>query len=564
MSVLAPPAGEPGPHTLGRWTRDRARLTPHKVAVDERGTTLTYAELDARALALAERLLRAGYVRGDRVATLTRNSADHVVLFFACAKAGLVLTPMSWRLAAEELAYQLRHARPALVLVQAALAGAARAALAHLDAAPPVELLGPDGVELHVPGPARTDGAAPEPHRAVADDDPLLLVYTSGTARAPKGVLLTHANCFWTNLSLSGGTGMTSQDVVLSVLPQFHVGGWNIQPLLAWWTGATVLLEPELDAARMLELLADRGVTTMMGVPTVYQLLADHPGFDGTDLSSLTHAVVGGAPMPEALLHRWRARGVRIIQGYGLTEASPNVLALPPGDAPSRIGWVGKPYPHVDVAVADPATGALLHGPAQGELLVRGPAVFAGYFRDPEATAAAVVDGWLRTGDLVERDAEGYFRVVDRLDDMYISGGENISPAEVEQALGCHPGVAEVAVVGVPDRRWGQVGHAFVVRAPGSAVSEEELMEHCRTRLAAFKAPRSVGFVDRLPRTALHKVQRGALPPVDGAAPADAPRADDGAAAFDGPATFDGAAVPVEATAVAAPRAVAGDTGVPR
>lgn len=508
MSALPPAADR---HTLGRWTTDRARLTPAKVAVDERGRRTTYAELDARATALAERLLRAGYGRGDRVATLTRNSTDHVVLFFACAKAGLVLVPLSWRLAGEELAYQLRHARPALVLVQPPLAEAARAALAGTDPAPAVELLGPDGVEAHVPHPVRTDPAAPAGPRPVSDDDPLLVVYTSGTAEAPKGVVLTHANCFWTNLSLAGATGLTAEDVVLAVLPQFHVGGWNIQPLLAWWTGATVVLEPEFDPGRALAAVAAHGVTTMMGVPTTYQLLAEHPDFATADLSTLAHAVVGGATMPEALLRTWHARGVRITQGYGLTEAGPNVLALPAADAATHLGSVGKPYPHVEVAVADPATGELLAGPGRGELLVRGPAVFAGYLRDPDATAAAVRDRWLHTGDLVERDGAGYFRVVDRLTDMYISGGENISPAEVEAALTAHPDIREAAVVGVPDPRWGEVGHAYVVPRPGAALTSEDVITHARTRLAAFKAPRTVGFVDELPRTALHKLRRGAL-----------------------------------------------------
>ncbi|MPV36401.1 AMP-binding protein [Georgenia subflava] len=505
------PPGEPGWHTLGRWTRDRARLAPDKVAVDHRGATTTYAELDARATGLAERLLRAGYAPGDRIATLTHNSTDHVVLFFACAKAGLVLVPMSWRLATEELAYQLRHARPALVAVQAGLAADARAALAQLDVPPPVELLGPDGVEQHVPGPSRPDGVPASAPRSVADDDPLLLIYTSGTARAPRGVLLSHENCFWTNLSLSLATGMTNQDVVLSVLPQFHVGGWNIQPLLAWWTGATVILEPDFDAGSVLHLLDRRRVTTMMGVPTTYQRLAEHPGFAAADLAGLTHAVVGGAPMPEPLLHTWNERGVRIIQGYGLTEASPNVLALPSAEAVDHVGSVGKPYPHVEVALTDPSSGALLHGAARGELVVRGPAVFAGYFRDPEATATALQGGWLHTGDLAERDADGFYRIVDRLTDMYISGGENISPAEVEAALAKHPDVVDVAVVGVPDQRWGEVGHAFVVRAPDATVSADELVEHCRAHLATFKAPRSVSFVEHLPRTALHKVRRSAL-----------------------------------------------------
>ncbi|MBC7290094.1 MAG: AMP-binding protein [Actinotalea sp.] len=500
-----------GLHTLGRWVCDRARLAPDHVAVVEGERATTYAELDARAEALARRLQRAGYLVGDRVATLTRNSTDHVVLFMACARTGLVLVPLSWRLAPGELEHQVRHSRAVLLLAERGLAAAAQDAVGGLEPAPPVELLGPDGVEQHVPGPVRLDAEPQAGRRAVRDDDALLQIYTSGTSRAPKGVVLTHASCFWTNLALNGVAPLGTDDVVLAVLPQFHVGGWNVQPLLAWWVGATVVLEREFDAGRALALLSRHGVTTLMGVPATYRLMAEHPDFAGADLSSLRYAVVGGAPMDEDLLRSWHARGVRILQGYGLTEAGPNVLGLPPADAEKHVGSVGKPYPYVDVAVRDPLTGRTLHGAARGELLVRGPAVFAEYFRDPEATRAARVDGWLRTGDYVERDADGYFRVVDRLDDMYISGGENISPAQVEAVLTRHDAIAEAAVIGVPDPRWGQVGHAYLVLAPGASVTTEEVVAHCRAHLAAFKAPRHVTVVDALPRTALHKLRRSAL-----------------------------------------------------
>ena len=251
---------------------------------------------------------------------------------------------------------------------------------------------------------------------AVADDDPLLLVYTSGTTGKPKGALLTPANCFWTNLSFDLTTGLSGDDVVLQVLPQFHVGGWNVQALLAWWKGATVVLERDFDAARCLALIEEKRVTTMMGVPATYLFMAQEPRFADADLSSLRRAVVGGAPMPEALLETWARRGVEILQGYGLTEAAPNVLCLPPEDATRKLGWAGKPYAFVDVDLSD-----------EDELLVRGPNVFAGYWRNPQATAEAfTADGWLRTGDVAERDDEGFYRIKGRLKDMYISGGENV------------------------------------------------------------------------------------------------------------------------------------------
>ncbi len=511
-----------GLHTLGRWTTDRSLATPHRIAIDDRGCTLTYGEMERRAAGLADGFRAAGYRAGDRIATLTGNSSDHVVVFFACAKAGLVLVPLSWRLTAAELADQLALAEPQLLLVEGDLDSLAAAAAALLPHRPRSAAPGPGGVEKSVPPPTRVrpdspadTGAENRAERAggdaVRDDDPLLMIFTSGTEGPSKAAVLTHANCFWTNLSLSRTLDMGSTDVVLAVLPQFHVGGWNIQPLLAWWTGATVVLERGFDPGRVLQLIAERGVTMLMGVPTQYLMLAEHPDFAHAELGSLRHAVVGGAPMPAPLLRIWHRRGVALSQGYGLTEASPNVLCLANDDAARMVGYSGKPYPHVTVAVADPVTGAVLDGAATGELLVGGPGVFAGYFRDPAATAAALAGGWLRTGDLVERDAEGFIRVVDRLKDIYISGGENVAPAEVEAVLLNHPAVAQAAVVGVEDGRWGERGLGFVVIRPGLACDEQELLEHCAAGLAAFKVPARIEMVGALPRTALNKVLRARL-----------------------------------------------------
>ncbi|GAA1059686.1 class I adenylate-forming enzyme family protein [Agromyces bracchium] len=499
-----------GACTLGRWTSDRARTTPDAIAIDDRGVAITYRELDERAGRLAAAFRTAGYAIGDRVATITGNSADHVVLFFACAKAGLVLVPLSWRLSPRELSEQLEIADPVLLLVEDEFQTLSRATLGRLAQRIPVAALGAHGVERRVPHPGAR-GETPSTRTDVRDDDTLLIVFTSGTTSRPKGAMLTHANCFWTNLSLSKTIAIAEHDVVLAVMPQFHVGGWNIQPLLAWWSGATVVLERTFDPGRVLRLVAERGITTMMGVPANYLFLAQHPDFAHTDLSRLGHAVVGGAPMPPALLRTWHARGVALTQGYGLTEASPNVLCLPDREARERVGSAGLPYAHVDVEVADPATGELLEGAAEGELLVSGPGVFAGYFRDPDATAAALRDGRLHTGDLVRRDADGYFTIVDRLTDVYISGGEGVSPAEVESVLIAHPAVADVAVVGVPDDRWGEVGSAWVVLRPGAITDAAELAEFARGSLAGYKVPRDIRFIDEIPRSTAAKTLRRVL-----------------------------------------------------
>lgn len=495
----------PGAHTLFRWIADRARISPDAVAIADRGVQTTYGELHEGSASLAAALASAGYGRGDRIATLTGNSTRHIELFLACARLGIALVPLSWRLSPVELAAQIVHADPHLLILEDAYADLGRAALARVAHPPNVV----DFAEIG--SPPERDGAEPPGAGAAQDDDVILLLFTSGSSGLPKAAQLTQANCFWNNLSFSRTLPLTEDDVVLVMLPQFHAGGWNIQTLLALWVGATIVLERSFDAGRVLHLIAEHRVTTFMGVPTNYQLLADHPDFASTDLSSLGTVVVGGAPMPVPLLRVWHARNVRLCQGYGLTEASPNVLCLPAKDAEKRAGSAGKPYPFVDVAVADPATGALLEGAATGELLVGGPGVFAGYFRAPEATALARQGEWLRTGDMVHRDAAGYFTIVDRIKDIYVSGGENVSPTEVEAALRLHPAVDQVAVVGVPDERWGEVGKAYIIRREGWDAGADELSAHCREHLARFKIPKQIEFVNALPYNAMNKIRRFSL-----------------------------------------------------
>lgn len=527
--------------TVGVWIRDRAVVTPERLAIDfqgwESGLDLpaggpqarragkdetaggtiqgagdapekmrtTYGQLDQGSERLAGALLTAGVKPGDRVATLTGNRPEHVELLFACAKAGLILAPMNPRLAGAEIAYQLDDAEPAAFFVAPEHEGLARDALSQAHASPQRMPLTRDALDGFA-GPDEDSH-----HVIVDDDDPLLLVYTSGTTGTPKGAVLTHANCFWTNLSLDRTVDLMTTDVVLQVLPQFHVGGWNVQPLLAWWKGATVVLEPRFDAERALALIERKRVTTMMGVPATYLFMAEEPTFAETDLSSLRQAVVGGAPMPPSLLKTWHDRGVDIVQGYGLTEAAPNVLCLPPEQARRKLGYAGKPYPHVEAKLRDPETGQYLLGPARGELVVRGPNVFPGYWRNEEATRRAFAAGWLLTGDVAERDEEGFYRIRDRVKDMFISGGENVYPAEIESVLHDHPQVVEAAVVGVPHERWGEVGVAFVVVRGHEGVDAGELLATCHKRLAKFKVPKEVRFVDALPRSAVNKVLKTEL-----------------------------------------------------
>ena len=486
---------------VGEWIGARSAVDPEHVAIVFHGRTMTYRELDHRSTRLALALLARGLEPGARVASITENHPEHVVLLFACAKAGLILAPLNWRLAHDELQLQVELFDPSLIVVSATQwprVTANPAIASHVTMH--LESLNDELVTLG------TTGDLP----SVDEQDGLLLIATSGTTGTPKGALLTHANCYWTNRSLDAAVPMTGDDVVLQVLPQYHVGGWNVQPLLAWWRGATVVLESSFDAPHVLEVIQHHGVTTMMGVPTTYLMLAQHPAFDDADLTSLHTVIVGGAAMPRTLVDRWRARGVAVVQGYGLTEAAPNVCCLAGEEAARRPGSVGRPYRYVEVAIRD-VNGDPIEGAGRGELWVRGPNVFAGYWRDPAATAAVLVDGWLDTGDVAERDGDGFYRIVGRTKEMYVSGGENVFPVEVERVLTAYEDVAEAAVVSVSDPTWGESGVAFVVPRRGADIDVDALVAHCRDHLAAFKVPRSIEVVDELPQTHIGKVNKAAL-----------------------------------------------------
>ncbi|WP_394216219.1 class I adenylate-forming enzyme family protein [Brachybacterium vulturis] len=486
--------------TLDRWITPHAAAAPSRPAILDRGVVVSYGELESRAAALAEALDRAGHGHGSRIATVTGSTADQVVLLLACAKTGAMLVPLSWRLTAGELAQQLRIADPSLLLVEEDHLPVAEDAAERLGGLPlPSTTLGAEGVETQVPG-ARTPRPAGVPRPA----DALLMLFTSGTTSAPKAVVLTQANCVWVNRSLQGAAPLRRSDVVLQVLPQHHVAGWNIQPLLAWHLGALVVLERTFDAGRALALVERHRATAMMGVPTLYRALLQHPDVAMRDLSSLRTAIVGGGMLDARAREELAGHGITLRQGYGLTEAAPNVTMT---QHPSDAGTAGRAYPHVELALL--VEGEVSRAPGTGELLVRSPAVFSGYFRDEEATAQTMHEGWLRTGDLVELDAEGRVRIVDRVKDIIRSAAESIAPIEVELALLEHPRITEAAVAGIPSERWGEELVAWLVL--GAELDEREIRSHLETRLAGFKHPKQIVVVESIPRTSSGKPLRRVL-----------------------------------------------------
>jgi fatty-acyl-CoA synthase len=352
-------------------------------------------------------------------------------------------------------------------------------------------------------------------------------MYTSGTTGQPKGAIITHGMTFWNCVNLGAPAYITPSSVLLTVLPLFHTGGLNCYTNPVLHAGGTVLIMRAFDPGLALKLISDPavGINLFFGVPSIYQFMARHPAFAASDLSRLVIGGVGGAPMPVPLLHAWEARGVALQQGYGMTETSPAVLVLDREDAVRKAGSSGKPVLHTEVRVVHPDGRDATIGEL-GELWVRGPNVTPGYWNRPDANQSSFTDDWLHTGDATRVDEEGFYYIVDRWKDMYISGGENVYPAEVENVLHQLDAIAEAAVIGMPDAQWGEVGMAIVAVKPGQSISEAGIFAHCAANLARFKCPRVIRFVDALPRNATGKIHKPTLRKnFASAAPTDAAKA---------------------------------------
>ncbi len=493
---MTPPPG------LGSWTARRARATPERTALVHGSRRLTYAALHDRVRALAAGLAGLGVGRGDRVAYLGPNHPAFVETLFATTALGAVFVPLNSRLAVQELAFALEDTGAGMLVHAAGVDGAA---ILPLDASNAASLaltleVGGSYDELITGTADRRDPVDVDP------DDTAILLYTSGTTGRPKAARLSHANLTWNALNVLVDVDLARDEVCLLSAPLFHAAALGMTCLPVLLKGGTLVLEESFDVDRTLDLVPAEGVTIMFGVPTMFAALARAPRFTDTDLSSVRYLLCGGAPVPPALLERYAQRGLTFLQGYGMTEAAPGVLLLDREHAREKTGTAGRPHFFSDVRLAD-----------TGEVLVRGPNVVDGYWRRPQESAEAFEAGehadrgWFRSGDVATVDAEGFHRIVDRVKDLYISGGENVSPAEVEGVLTTHPEVVDAAVVGVPDERWGETGHAWVVLAPDAAATPADLLAHLDGRLARFKHPRRVEIVEALPRNPTGKLDKGAL-----------------------------------------------------
>lgn len=468
----------------------------------ETGIVRTFADVDAECGRIAHLLGELGARPGDRIAVLCHNTAVFFPLLFACARARLILVPLNWRQTVAELAPVVEDCAARLLLFDApntglaealgSIAGIERTALASLEA------------EARRPGPT----VAP---CAWDGETPWYLLYTSGTTGSPKAVIQTATMAVANAVNVQTATGIGAHTRALDFLPLFHTAGINLHTMPIFLSGGTSRVVPKFDAGVLLEAIAGGEVTVFFGVPQIYQALSLHPEFGSCDLSRVDHWGCGGAPLSAPLIEMFLGRGVTICNGMGMTETGPTVFFMDRASAASKIGSVGKPQLLAEVRLVG-ADGLVVGPGASGELQFRGPGITPGYFGNEAATIAAFDDGgWLRSGDVGRMDEDGYFYIVDRIKDMYISGGENVYPAEVEAVLARHPGVLEAVIVGVPDARWGEVGHAVLIPRPGATIDEAAVVAHARAHLAAYKVPRHVTVMAELPRAATGKVRKHLL-----------------------------------------------------
>src|SRR5215212_2207355 len=492
------------------WIAHFGRRTPDKIAAIDLASErrLSYAQFDARISRLATHLrdtLKVG--RGDRVAVLALNTTDTLEVQFACGRIGAVFLPLNTRLTVPELQFIVGDASPKLMIHDPDLAETALtvAKLCNLASA---LLLGPGGSYE-----AAIASAKPlNKFEDVTHDDISTIMYTSGTTGLPKGAIITHGMTFWNCVNLGGPAYISPSSVLLTVLPLFHTGGLNCYTNPVLHAGGTVLIMRAFDPGLALQLISDpsRGINVFFGVPSIYQFMAQHPTFATSDFSRLVIGGVGGAPMRVQMVKEGEESGGAMEKGYGMTETSPAVLMLDKEDAGRKAGSSGKPVLHTEVRIVRP-DGSDADVGELGELWVKGPNITPGYWNRPDANASSFTDGWLHTGDAARIDNEGFYYIVDRWKDMYISGGENVYPAEVENVLHQLTAIAEAAIIGIPSEQWGETGMAIIAVKPGHSIDEATIHAHCAANLARFKCPRVIEFVDALPRNATGKIHKPTL-----------------------------------------------------
>jgi fatty-acyl-CoA synthase len=498
---------------IGFWLAKHAKLHPNRVALITPEKTYTYGELNREVNRVAHALTSLGLKEGDRIGVLCMNYPQFLALLFSAGKLGIVNVSLNHRLTPPEIAYQMNDSKVRVLFV-----GSEQASyIAPLKEQTKVEKVfvlegtAPSGCGTYADLIKSQPDA--EPGDPISWDKGLLTVYTSGTTGKPKGVVLTHANQFWNAMNDIIPLRLTADDTMLTILPLVHVGGVGLFTLPALLLGGRVVMPRKFDPDETIRLIEKEKPTIMMGVPAIWQMFIASPLFKTADLSSVRVFYNGGDRCPLEVVKAFRDRGCTFGGGYGLTETSPTAFMLEPEDfikGTENLGFIGKPAFFNEARYVSPDGKDVLAGEV-GEIWLRGGNVFNGYLNRPDANAEVITDGWFHTGDLASHDEEGLTFVVGRSKEMFKSGGLNVYPAEIEAVLSKHPVIREVCVIGVPDPKWNEVGKAIVALKPGTTATPEELIAFCDGQLARYKTPRSVVFVNALPRNTLGKINRGEL-----------------------------------------------------
>jgi len=492
----------------------RAELTPERVGLlaVETGVEYTYRELNARANRAANWLRELGVEKGDRVAILAQNSVVYVDLLYGLAKIGAILAPLNWRLTARELVYIAADTQARAIICGPEYIDLLAEVCREVDF--PI-VIGIEGARIagalaYETGVAAADDSEPE-RPPLSGEDICCLLYTSGTTGRPKGAMLPHRQVLWNCINTVISWGLRADDVAPVMTPMFHAGGLFVYLTPLFYVGGKIVLARGFDSEGSLALIQRQRCTIVLGVPTLFQMWLNSPSFATADFSAVRYFLSGGAPCPASLIHAWRAaKGGVLRQGYGLTEVGVNCFTMTDEESARVVGSVGRPIFHSRMRIVDGDGRDVARGET-GELIIWGPHVCAGYWRNPEATAKALRDGWFHTGDMARQDDEGYYYLAGRYKDMIISGGENVYAAEVETVFLEHPAVGEAALIGQPDAKWGEVGLMVVVTQPGQTATEEELLAFCRDHLARYKVPKRVIFAAALPYSPYGKVMKAEL-----------------------------------------------------
>lgn len=483
----------------------RAELTPHRKAISFEGTTRTFAETADRAKRIGALLSEGGTKVGDRVGYLGLNHSAFLETLYGAASIGAIFVPLNFRLTGDELEYIINDAGVSTLLVDSELHPVVAAIRDKLGCSRYINVEEKLGEDATLEDLLSSHEPVTVIHVAEADDV-LLIMYTSGTTGLPKGAMLTHSNLYWNFVNTMMSFSYLEDDVTLVGAPLFHIGGLNVTTLGTLTVGGHAVVMRSFDPEQALKIIEQYQVTTMFGAPAMYQFMTHCENWHSTDLSSIRGLICGAAPVPEPLIKEYSTRNINFCQAYGMTELSPLALILSSEFSAEKIGSTGKPVMFGEVRIVDADNQPVAIG-ERGEVVMRGPNVMPGYWNNPDATKETIdSEGWLHSGDIAYQDEDGFFYICDRLKDMVISGGENVYPAEVESVLVGHETIAEVAVIGVPDEKWGEAVTAIVALHPGKSITLEELRDFATGHLARYKLPLHLHIIDEIPRNAAGKI----------------------------------------------------------